>query len=203
MFLSPNHPRVRRACRHNERDEACPKFLRFGDAAGPGPFIPPNFTTETPNLLVVFVLHEVTNTLVLGNGVGGGGVVDFRFEVDSPVSSIEEPTIASGIGYGPNFPPGTTRDNILIIWQSIVLGGCNSPPPVIPVDFRNRVGTQFGDVHFQEVGSFEAVDDTSLVPTGFWNFQYTVRAFGNSADVSDFRVRGKVSVVCTDLVAFP
>jgi hypothetical protein len=41
-------------------------------------------------------------------------------------------------------------------------------PPVIPVTFRNEIRS-----HAQDIGLFEASDDTSLVPTGYWNFGYT------------------------------
>lgn len=45
---------------------------------------------------------------------------------------------------------------------------------------------------------FETTDDSSLVPTGFWNFHYTQRASVNGGElVSDIHFSGKVSLLCS------
>jgi hypothetical protein len=190
LFLPPNDPRVRRACRDNDSNTECPKFLRYGnDVAGSGPFIPPSFKADVPHLLVTFTLRDVAHVPIAGDGVGSDHVT-FRFFLDSSISSAEVPTEWSGYGVG-GFLPNTTENFNVIMWQAIIYSGCVTPPPVIPLVFRNEIGASpEGD------GLFEAADNTSLVPTGFWNVQYAVRVTDSARNISDYRVRGFVSVVC-------
>jgi hypothetical protein len=74
---------------------------------------------------------------------------------------------------------------------------------VIPVEFSNEVWHTITvsedppSITSVEIGSFEAVDDSSLVPTGYWVFDYKLLATAPDSVASEFRVRGTVSVVCT------
>jgi hypothetical protein len=200
LFLPRDHPRVHEACRFNKDESECPLFLRYGSSeGGPGPFIPPSVTANLPHLYVAFALKEVTNVLVAGEGVGteDPSLLHFRFEVDSSASSSEEPTNAFWFSFS-DFAPGMTRNSNSIIWHALVLNGCVNPPAVIPVDFRNSVGLLLNNTGpEQDIGVFEAEDHTSLVSTGFWNFEYALHAVDSDGDASDLRVEGKVSVVCT------
>jgi hypothetical protein len=54
--------------------------------------------------------------------------------------------------------------------------------------------------NYVSIGQFDAVDDTTLQPNGFWTFAYTIRATGTQGGVSDFKFRGIVSITCTNLL---
>jgi hypothetical protein len=198
--LSPQDPRLLEACRFNQSPEQCLHSLRYGNSSGGrSPVVPPSVTTNLPHLHVMFTLQDLANTLVAGNGIGGDGeTVDLRFEVDSSVSSSEWPTVFVGLAVG-WLDPGVSNPYYSILWQSVILNGCVDPPPVIPVHFKNSISVLSGGMptEVEAVGLFEADDNTSLVPTGFWNFEYTVHASDSEGDASDIRVRGKASVVCS------
>jgi hypothetical protein len=210
LFLSPEHPQVREACRHNARDEECPKFLRFGGAAGPGPYIPPALTSGARDLFITFMFTEITNTLVAGEGIGhsmGPNIAILHFEFETQFAGFEDLYNHNWSGAG-DFLPGTTwYAGYPVVW-GFIPDGCVSPPPVIPVNFRHTISLLYcpeaaeapgGCTEAETIGSFEGVDDTSLVPTGFWNIQYTIHGVASNADASDFQVRGWASLVCSNL----
>jgi hypothetical protein len=201
LFLPPDHPRVRRACRNNDSETVCPQFLKYGsDEVGPGPFIAPVFSAYAPHLLVTFTFWDVTNIPITSNGVRTFGL-HLTFFVDSAVSDVERPTEFSGSGvahFPGEVPPGTTATYPAIHWRAIVLNGCVSPPAVIPIDFRNRITSREDNLSpSEEIGVFDGADDTSLVSTGFWNVGYDVRATDSDGGSSNLRVRGTMSVVCS------
>jgi hypothetical protein len=201
LFLSADDPRVRSTCRDKTR---CARFLKYGsDAAGPGPFIPPVVQAEAPNLLITFTLETIQNEPVSGEGIGYNGVdPGFDFYIDSAVVTDEWPNNgpldANVISVGEIVYPGQTVDVNAVVWQGLVPDGCNNPPPVIPIEFRNRI--MVPAPFYEEAGEYLASDNTSLVSTGFWNFQYTMSATAPLPHgTSHFTMRGKVSVICSGL----
>jgi hypothetical protein len=212
LFLPPDDPRVIQACSPvADHYHHCPKFLRYGSpATGGGPFLPPVFKAETPNLLVTFTLYDMKNVLVQGVGIDSDNVeINLLFAFDSSASSVESPPGPSGnppdpgpytVFYDVETHPGETTDFNAVIWQALITDGCNNPPPVIPIDFLNHIDVEF------EGGTYHAMDNTSLTSTGFWNFEYTKTATDTNSgaperlwDRSAFTFRGKVSVMCTGL----
>ena len=83
------------------------------------------------------------------------------------------------------------------IYNGLVLDGCGTTP-VFPVDFHSEVNDREDFFEPVLLGEFDATDNTTLQPTGFWTFFYKIRVtLGN--DVSDFKFSGTVSATCTNL----
>jgi hypothetical protein len=186
-------PALREACRGDRYEDRCAELLYHGGPGSAGPVIAPAFAAEVRNLRIAFVLTEISNTLVSGNGIALHLL--FNFGVNATPNTIH---VSSGM-IGPHIQPGTSESFSFPVWTGIVPDGCIDPPAVIAVEFHNdiREYTPASD-SYAEVGVFEAEDNTSLVPTGYWSFDYTVRAEAEDGDASDFRIRGTVSVVCTN-----
>jgi hypothetical protein len=192
-----NDPVLRVECDDENYHRPCPDIVVYGGQGGPGPLIPPPVIgTEAPNIKVEFRVTDVTNEAISGNGISASEHFVFRADIPLPNTSMNW-------GWGLQLPPGETTSVDLPISRSIILGGCTSPPPVIPVEFSNEIWhtvtvsenpLEFSSV---EIGSFEAADDSSLVPTGYWVFDYRLLATTPNSDASEFHVRGTVSVVCT------
>lgn len=208
LFLHPDDPRVTATCQEPDERGECAPVLRFGGTGEPGPVIPPVFGTDVRHLWLGFRLTSIRNVPIAGGGVPiiveGERATNTLFGFSSPV--IEGgPTINYSTGV--NAVPGETRTRNDLIWRGVLEDGCISPPPVIPIDFTGvlRLGIdEEGNYNpfsgeLVDVDVFETTDDSSLVPTGFWNFQYTLRASVSGGDiVSDFEFSGKVSVLCTN-----
>ena len=191
--LSPQDPRVAGFCRDRLKNSQCPLFSTYGGSRGSGPFQLSNLEINSPNLRVTFLLDEVSNDLVIGQGV------------DSPIRAtwLTHSSIATLERYpfGPLIElmvpqPGETWQYGAILYDGLVDDGCINVPPVFPVEFQNQMEEIEGRIL---IGEFQAEDDTPLIPTGFWGFLYTIRATSVDGGVSDFTVRGSVSVVCTGL----
>ena len=93
------------------------------------------------------------------------------------VACSPERSVLSGT---PQSPPGRDAEGVKRDRRPFL-------PPVIPVTFRNEIRS-----HAQDIGLFEASDDTSLVPTGYWNFGYTVPA-RQAPTASMRRISGSVA----------
>jgi hypothetical protein len=153
-----------------------------------------------PHLRVNFILQQMENEVVSGNGVNVPSWA--TWETHSPDATLER------LGGGPfTLPvPGPGEvwplDHANLIYDALVHNGCGATP-VFRVELQSTVG-EMPDIFEPSVliGEFLGVDNTTLQPNGFWTFSYTIRATGTNGGVSDFKFRGIVSVTCTNIVAF-
>ena len=109
---------------------------------------------------------------------------------------------STGGPYGYPLPgPGVTWDEDdlyhTLIYDALVLNACENFP-LFPVE-HDALIEDSGD----EIGAFHGSDNSTLDPTGYYNFSYTARATGVNGKVSDFHFSGKVNVTCSGLNALP
>ena len=210
---SDANPLVLRLCKSIAPSVRCPEptaenGIVVGSFGGPAPQrgLSPvdDFVAVLPaNLRVSFVLQQMENEVVAGNGVDIPCWA--RWETHS--SAIPFPTPESERG-GPYSLPAPGPGEIWPIthanglYDALVKDGCGNTP-VFPVSFQSSVG-EMEDVlsSYMQIGEFGAVDDTTLQPNGFWTFSYTIRATGTNGGVSDFKFSGVVSVTCTNIEKF-
>jgi len=177
----------------------------IGSFGGPAPQsgLSPTDDVVAPlpaNLRVSFVLQQMENEIVSGNGVDTQCWA--RWETHSPVATQENE------GGGPFTLPAPGPGEIWAIphangiYDALVQDGCGNTP-VFPVEFHSSVG-EMEDIlsPYVQIGEFGAVDETTLKPNGFWTFSYTIRATGTNGGVSDFKFKGVVSVTCTNVESF-
>jgi hypothetical protein len=187
---SESIPLVSRLCDYIAGTVRCPESaVKNGTVVGYSPI--GDITTEPPpNLRVSFVLQQMENEVISGDGVD---TFTWAFwETSSPIATEEEG--------GPYALPAPGPDEIWDIphanqiYDAIVEDGCGSTP-VFPVQFDSWIEENDDDVL---IGEFSATDNSTLQPNGFWNFAYTIRATGTNDGVSDFHFKGVVTVTCTN-----
>lgn len=149
------------------------------------------------NLYVGLYAQSVENEVV-----SGGGVTDqcwVIFNSHSTLATVEK----GGPFWWPLPSPGELShfDYHNVIYQGLINDGCENTPS-FPIEHYCRVGVwQAGQdmSDFVESGTFHGVDNSTIQPTGYWTFAYTVRARGTNGGVSDFKFRGIVSAICSSL----
>lgn len=210
MARSDVNPLVLRLCESIGRTIRCPDSTvdngtvvgSFGGPAPRGGDSALNDLTATlpANLRVTFVLQQMQNEVVSGNGVDVPCWA--TWETHSPVATLERsnggPFSLPAPGPGEIWPIPHANG----IYDALVRDGCGNTP-VFPVEFHSTVG-EMEDIlsPFVQIGEFSETDETTLQPNGFWTFSYTIRATGSNGGVSDFKFRGVVSVTCTNLETF-
>lgn len=210
MVRSDPDPLIRRLVESITRPVQFPAFTaengavvgRFGGPAPQGGF-PPIDDEAAPlpaHLRVTFILQQMENEVVSGGGVGIPCWA--RWETHSSVATEEfeegGPFSLPAPGPGEVWPVPHANG----IYDALVEDGCGNTP-LFPVEFHSSVG-EMEDIlaPYVQIGQFDAVDDTTLQPNGFWTFAYTIRATGTQGGVSDFKFRGIVSVTCTNIETF-
>jgi hypothetical protein len=211
LVRSDADPVFHRLCRSIARSSIrCPESTvendtvigNFGGPAPQGGVSPADDLVATlpANLRVSFILQQMENEVVSGNGVGTPCWA--RWETHSSVATEEKgeggPFTLPAPGPGEIWPVPHANG----IYDALVQDGCGSTP-VLPVTFHSSVG-EMEDIlsPYVLIGQFDAVDNTTLQPNGFWTFSYTIRATGTQGGVSDFKFRGIVSVTCTNIQTF-
>jgi hypothetical protein len=171
----------------------------FGGPVSPGgiPSIDDEATPLPPHLRVMFIVQQMENEVVSGGGVGTPCWA--RWETHSAAATAElfEDWVSL-----PAPPPGEVWpvSHANMFYDALVQGGCGNTP-LFPVEFHSSVGEAENILdNYVSIGQFDAVDDTTLQPNGFWTFAYTIRATGTQGGVSDFKFRGIVSITCTNLL---
>lgn len=200
IVRSSPDPLVQRLCKSIARSVRSPEFTAengavIGRFSGPAPQggIPP--IDDVPaHLCVTFILQQMENEVVSGGGVETPCWA--RWETHSAVATEEfgegGPFSLPAPGPGEIWPVPHANG----IYDALVEDGCGNTP-VFPVEFHSSVG-EMEDIlaPYVLIGQFDAVDDTTLQPNGFWTFSYTIRATGTQGGVSDFEFRGIVSITC-------
>jgi len=187
-------PLASRLCDFVARSFRCPESAIDNGVISGHSSIDDITTESSPHLHVSFVVQEMENELVSGEGANLNNWAGW--ETTSPIASVEE-----GGPYGLPAPnPGevwAVPDNNQI-YEAIVLNGCGSTPNY-PVEFSSWIN-EMEDIVSPTVliGQFDAVDNNTLQSVGFWNFNYTIRANGKNG-VSDFHVSGVVCITCTHM----
>lgn len=210
IVRSEPDPLVRRLCKSIARSVRSPAFTaengavvgRFGGPAPQGGFPPIDDVAATlpAHLRVSFILQQMENEIVSGGGVDIPCWA--RWETHSSAATEEfgdgGPFSLPAPGPGEIWPIPHANG----IYDALVEDGCGNTP-VFPVEFHSSVG-EMEDIlaPYVLIGQFDAVDDTTLQPNGFWTFFYTIRATGTNGGVSDFKFRGIVSVTCTNIETF-
>jgi hypothetical protein len=212
--MRSDDPHVQRACQRLEGSKNCQRSLGLSGppTAGGGSGLPES--GEAQDLLVEWTLQDVTNIVVAGNGVGGvahgeAGLdvsFDFDIELGVPVTGYMSHLMESG---GMDAPPGMTYYHGWWWWSDFILDACGNLPPVIPVDFKSTaylwdVDGMVGEDPLLVTADFHGVDNNTVVPTGFWNYHYTIRVVSpDTGDASDFVFRGMLSAVCANDLGNP
>lgn len=195
-LLAPENPLVSAYCSNtsNDRRSQCPDFARYAGPRGGGPFHSWNLTSHAPNLRVTFVLDEVSNAAVSGDGADLPNRATWL--THSPIATQERYPFGPLIElWAPQ--PGETWQYGALLYDALVHDGCTNVPAVFPVEFDSVV--EEVDNGPTTIGEFHAIDNTTLVPTGFWKFHYVIRSNSSDGGVSDFTFDGTVSVVCTGI----
>ena len=193
--LSPHDPRVTGFCRDRSKRSQCPVFSTYSGSRGSGPFQFSNLKANSPNLRVTFLLDEVSHDVISGQGVNN--MIRATWLTHSSIATLERYPFGPLIElWAPQ--PGETWQYGAILYDGLVDNGCVHVPPVFPVEFQNQLEEIVDQSHVL-IGEFKTEDNTTLIPTGYWNFLYTIRATSVGGGVSDITVRGSVSVVCTHL----
>jgi hypothetical protein len=150
------------------------------------------------NLYVGLHIQSVENEVV-----AGAGVTDecwAVWESHSTAASVEK----GGPVWWPLPPPGQMFNSFgphSTIYAGLIDNGCGNTPS-FPIEHLCRVGEWQigqGSDSFVEIGAFHGVDSSTIQPTGYWTFAYTVRAKGTNGSVSDFKFRGNVPAICSSL----
>jgi hypothetical protein len=150
------------------------------------------------NLYVGLHIQSVENEVVAAAGVTNECWV--IWESHSTAASVEK----GGPFQWPLPPPGQMFDNFgshNTIYAGLIDNGCGNTLS-FPIEHFCRVGewqAGQGSDTFVEIGSFHGVDNSTIQPTGYWTFAYTVRAKGTNGGVSDFKFRGNVPAICSGL----
>jgi hypothetical protein len=190
---SESTPLVSRLCDYIARSVRCPESaVENGTVVGYSPI--GDITTEPPpNLRITFVLQQMENEVISGDGVD---IFRWAFwETSSPIAT-EEASGPYGLpAPGPDEIWDVTFHNQ--IYDAIVEEGCGSTP-VFPVQFDSWIEEGMDLEDSVVIGEFNATDNSTLQPNGFWNFAYTIRATGTNDGVSDFHFKGVVTVTCTN-----
>jgi hypothetical protein len=182
------NPLLLRLCRSIAPSVRCPEATAdidtmvggFGGPTLQGGLSPiDDFEATLPaNVRVTFVLQQMENEVVAGNGVGN--TCWARWETHSSVATEERE------GGGPFSLPAPGPGEIWSvphandIYDAIVQDGCGNTP-VIPIEFQSSVGEMETLLDpYVQIGEFSAVDASTLQPNGFWTFSYTIRATGSN-----------------------
>ena len=147
------------------------------------------------HLRISCILQEIENVVVDAPGIGFEGenvVFDIRFS--SPV------TTSSNSGYIVDVPsPGSsmTYAGTELVFDGIIADGCGNTD-VVPLSVDAEIFAFDGET--TGFAPYDATDNTTLQPNGFWSFNFVIRAGTiDSEGVSDFLIRGLVSIVCTNV----
>lgn len=207
-FLQPYKPRLVLPSDDPTRPQFCLKLgddRRCPDIASyygvfPSPAID-DITTGYKNVRVSMYISSISNTAVEGGGVvfGDDGFVWWD---TSSVEADEE----DGGPYAWTLPgPGETYDDFgphegffgAQVYDALVFGACGS---LTSFDIGHSAQLIDGA---SPIAQFNAVDNSTISSTGYYNVDYTVTAADGAGGVSDFRFKGKLNVLCSGLVALP
>jgi hypothetical protein len=171
----------------------CPPILTYGrEAGGAPPTLEPVIKADLPHVRVSFVVQEIFHQVIANGGVNTGPTV--TWETDGSAASIE---LGGPYDLWLPAPNGTDNEHAWLIYDALVFDACESFPtfPVVHDATIEQNGAS--------LGAFHGVDNTTLDHTGYYNFNYTVRATGMNGRVSDFHFSGRVNVTCSGLVTLP
>jgi hypothetical protein len=152
-----------------------------------------SFASELPpHLRVQFVLTSMEHIVAEGSGVPQASI---SWEIHSPLATHE---LLSGSVTHAAPPPGVVWSEAELaqdlIYDAIVEHGCGSTfyYPVTLTSFAR----EYLDPAV-ELGNFSDTDDSTLRPEGIWHFSYVISARDSTGNYSDFRIRGRVSTLCS------
>jgi hypothetical protein len=164
---------------------------------GNSSFIDDIATELPPHLRVTFALTELFHDVVSGDGVQVKAFV--KWDPHSTAATEED------LGPGhipPSYVPGPEQlknyafYGVLVMYDGLVLEGCGNTP-VFPISFHSWIEEESEEGAV--IGEFSATDNSTIQPNGFWTFAYTIRATDSHGGVSDYKFRGTVSALCTNL----
>ncbi len=199
FLIPPDDPRLPPWCREARTHSECPAFLAYGGAAGnPLPTIDPPLKADLPHVRVTFVVQRISNDIVANGGLDLGiSPWPWVWQTSSSAASVETAG-SSFILPKPGEPPWTDENVYLIrLYDALVFNACQAFTG-FPVDHRTSIREDG-----VEIAAFHGVDASTLDATGFYNFQFTVRAGDAEGRISDFHFSGKVSVTCSGLTSLP
>ena len=160
-------------------------FISLGASAGIDMDID-TFTTESPPHLRVDFLVQTLENLAVNNG---GAIQDMRinWSAHSPIAT-DEPKFKPDSWIPP--PGNSLQFNDPPIYIGLVTNGCGNVA-TFPITFYSEVYNG-GNIF----GSFNATDNNTIQPNGYWNFSYTIRVSDNNGNQSDIRIKGIVRALC-------
>lgn len=207
-FLQPYRPRLVLPADDPARPQFC---LKLGDdrrcpdiVSNYGAFPPAaidDITTGYKNVRVTMYISSISNTAVEGGGFDPGGN-GFVWWDTSSVEADEE----DGGPYAWTLPgPGETYDSFgphegffgAQVYDALVFDACGS---LTSFDIGHAAQLTDGA---SPVAQFNAVDNSTINLTGYYNVDYTITAGDGAGGASDFRFKGKLNVLCSGLVGLP
>jgi hypothetical protein len=170
----------------------CAPILTYGrEAGGAPPTIEPVIKADLPHVRVSFVLQEVFHEVIANGGVNTFPLV--RWLTAGSAADLQNDESVANLPV----PNGTWNADDVLIYDALVFDACESFT-TFPVVHDAAI-----EFNFANIGMFHGVDNTTLDHTGYYNFNYTVRATGINGRVSDFHFSGTVNVLCSGLLALP
>lgn len=160
------------------------------------------------NLRVKFTMTSISNQVVSGEGVNanieipadnGSWVLFDSYSETADLEIIDSGAPSAMGNYAIPLPaPGMTfqLDAYYVIYDALVFDGCGNLP-YFPINFKSIVRDFDNDAEI--LGEFSSYDNTSLIPNGYWHFDYVIRAMDSNGDESDFSFAGLVEVLCSNL----
>lgn len=161
------------------------------------------------NLRLYFIVETLENAIVSGGGVNPASVtqlqrVGVNWRGSSPSASIERYADMPGETGRVGLPMPLAGevweiDHNNVIYDALVIDGCGSVP-VFPIDFSSQAMLDYDwDVVFAE---FDAYDDSTLTPTGYWTFGYSMSVMDGNGAESVFHLSGRVVAECTNVESY-
>lgn len=156
------------------------------------------FTSELPkNLRVMFVVETIEHEIVSGDGVLPANPpysLWKHWEMYSSAATYERYNDAVGL---PAPGPGQTWPipHYNLVYDGLVIDGCGNTP-VFPIELTATIVDHSNSNSI--LGGFITLDNSTLIPNGYWEFSYSVPTMDSFGSESVFHVDGWVSVLCSN-----
>jgi hypothetical protein len=86
-----------------------------------------------------------------------------------------------------------------VIYDAPMHDGCQNLP-VFPVWFEGEVRNVFN--LYDVLGEFSSVDDSTILPDGYWRYRYLMRIMDAEGAQSNVVVEGRVQALCSALESY-
>lgn len=159
----------------------CPSPVAHG-----GGYLPPDtLTADVPHLRFHLILDDIEHTPVAGGGLSSASVTG-EWSATSGTANHQGPG-GSPVFVAPG--PGETWGFNTWMYQGVEYNGCLGGTQDFDIELETTI------IDGGPVGSIALSDGVS--GTGYYVFEYTVRATGADGEVSDYTFRGEAHLFCS------